>query len=68
MPTGVAIRRRLETNFTKQYDYPLSSACSKWLAYIETSQEITIQHARNNSEYKANIGRSKLIPVDGYCL
>lgn len=64
MPTGLYIRRKREENFVKEYPTPISSKATEWLANIEHTEDIHIQHARNGAEYQVGI---KKIPVDGYC-
>jgi hypothetical protein len=64
MGTGLYIRRRAADNFLKEYPYPLSRVASEWLANIEHNEEISIQHSRNQGEYR--IGARRLA-VDGYC-
>ena len=64
MPCGMFIRRRAEENFTREYPTPNSAAATEWLANLEHSLDIEIQHARNFGEHK--IG-PKQIPVDGFC-
>ena len=64
MPTGMYIRRKADQNFIKEYPTPLSAAATDWLANLEHSLGIDIQHARNGPEFK--VGEKK-IPVDGFC-
>ncbi|NRB81933.1 MAG: hypothetical protein HRU38_25295 [Saccharospirillaceae bacterium] len=48
----------------KEYPTPISSISTEWLANVEHTQNINIQHARNGGEFR--VGK-KQIPVDGYC-
>ena len=64
MPTGMYIRRKAEHNFVKQYPTPLSASATEWLANLEHTLGLEIQHARNGPEYR--VGARK-IAVDGYC-
>ena len=64
MPCGMFIRRRAENTFKKEYPTPVSAECIQWLAWLEASQDITIQHAKNGLEFQA--GKKKRA-VDGYC-
>ena len=64
MPCGLFIRRRDENGFRKEYPQPLSAEASYWLAYLEHSQQLEIQHNRNGVEHQSG---PKKIPVDGYC-
>lgn len=64
MPCGMFIRRKSEENFTREYPLPYSAASTEWLANIEYTQHIQIDHARNVGEYR--IG-PKRMPVDGFC-
>ena len=63
MPCAMYIRRRSENLFKKEYPFPLSCAATDWLAYIESSEGLTIQHLRNGSEFKID----NKIFVDGFC-
>ena len=63
-PCGMYIRRQAENGFVKEYPTTQSYAATHWLSYVEDTDKIHIQHARNSSEYR--IG-SRKIPVDGYC-
>lgn len=63
-PCGMFIRRRAENGFCKEYPTQHSYVSTQWLAFLESSQKIAIQHARNGSEFKVG---EKNIPVDGYC-
>ena len=64
MPTGMYIRRRRGENFVKAYPTPISFAATEYLANIEYTENIHIEHARNGPEFR--VGKKK-IPVDGYC-
>ena len=64
MPCGMFIRRKADDNFKKVYPVPMSFVSTEWLAHIESTQGLSIQHARNNTEYR--VGAKKLA-VDGYC-
>ena len=64
MPTGVFIRRRAEKNFTREYPTPTSAVATEWLANLEHTAGLVIQHNRNNSEYRVGV---KNVPVDGFC-
>ena len=64
MPTGMYIRRKCEHNFVKEYPGPLSSVATEWLADLEYTMGVDIQHARNGPEFRVG---SKNIAVDGYC-
>ena len=64
MPCGMFIRRKAEDNFTRQYPHPLSQVSTEWLATVEHTEDIVIQHARNKGEFRVG---AKQIPVDGYC-
>lgn len=64
MPCGMFIRRRSEENFKKEYPLPHSAVSTEWLAHVENTQNVEIQHARNLGEYRVG---TKRIPVDGYC-
>lgn len=64
MPTGIYIRRKKEENFIKEYPSPMSYIATEWLANIECTENINIQHARNGKEFRVG---TKKIPVDGYC-
>ena len=64
MPCGIFIRRRSEDNFTREYPLPQSAVSTEWLANLEHTQNIEIEHARNMGEYRVG---SRRIPVDGYC-
>lgn len=63
MPCGLYVRRRREDGFVKTYPTPISHAATEWLANVESTHNIHIQHARNGSEYRVG---EKRIPVDGY--
>ena len=63
MPCGMYIRRRESTNFYKEYPTAISKASTDWLAYVEESEGISIQHNRNDVEYRVGLRK---IPVDGY--
>ena len=64
MPCGMFVRRRAEYNFIREYPGPMSAAATEWLANLEHSLSIKIQHGRNFGEYKLG---PKQIPVDGFC-
>ena len=64
MPCNTFIRRRAENSFKKEYPTTVSAECIEWLAWIETSTGISIQHAKNGQEYQAG---KKRRAVDGYC-
>ena len=64
MPCGLFIRRRCEENFTREYPVPTSAVATEWLANLEHTLDISIQHARNVGEYRVG---TKSIPVDGFC-
>ena len=64
MPCGMFIRRRAEEGFRKEYPTPVSAECIEWLSWLEASQDIKIQHAKNGLEFQAGIKRRA---VDGYC-
>ena len=48
MPCGLYIRRRRENSFMREYPAELSKIATDWLAYVEVTEGITIQHNRNN--------------------
>ena len=64
MPCGHYLRRKREDGYTKKYPHPCSAVSIQWLSYIEETEQINLQHARNGAEYR--VGPRK-IPVDGYC-
>ena len=64
MPCGMYVRRRSEEGFKKEYPTPLSNECIQWLTYIEETEKIDIQHAKNGGEFRAGKMRRY---VDGFC-
>ena len=65
MPTGLYLRRKLEDGYIKKYPTSSSFKATEWLANIEHTQKINIQHARNGAEHRVG---TRNIPVDGYCM
>ena len=64
MPCGMFLRRRADNRFIREYPSQISFAALQWLAHLEETKGITIQHARRGGEKR--IG-DKNIPVDGFC-
>ena len=62
MPCGYYVRRSRSDCYIKRYPNPISAIAIEWLSYVEDTEQLAIQHARNSKEFK--IGR---IPVDGFC-
>ena len=57
MPCGMFIRRRGEENFTKEYPLPQSAVSTEWLAHLEYTLNIEIEHARNVGESRIGTKR-----------
>ncbi len=57
------IRRKAEDNFVKVYPTPLSRVSISWLAHVEATEDVALEHARNGPEFRVG---SRKIPVDGY--
>ena len=47
MPCGMFVRRKSEDNFTREYPLPYSAVSTEWLANLEHTLGIEIEHARN---------------------
>ena len=62
-PCGMYIRRKAEDGFVKQYPSKHSYTATQWLAYLESENDMDIQHARNKGEYRVG---DKKIAVDGF--
>ena len=73
MPCGMFIRRRASKTidgvlrsdlpFIREYPGVFSKAATDWLAWVETTEGVSIKHARNGGEYRV----TTKIFVDGYC-
>lgn len=64
MPCGMFLRRSAENRFIRDYPNQISFIALQWLAHLEDTKGITIQHARVGGEKRLG---DKNIPVDGFC-